>query len=264
MIRSVRSRAAVVAGVLITLSLFFAVEPPKANTLTRICDKFGSTPVSGGRYIVQNNEWGNSIPQCIDVTDNGFSITSGYHNLPTNGAPAAYPSIYAGCHYGKCSTRSGLPLPVTAFDDVQTSASYSTVNNGRWDAAYDIWFDSSPNPSGQNNGAEIMIWGHHGGPPKLFDSKNGTADLAGATWDVWEGRITNGDTAWNLISYVRQQTTNSLDIDVKEFTNDAANRGYVQRSWYLTSVQFGFEPWQGGPGLTVNSFNFTTSGTSGG
>jgi cellulase/cellobiase CelA1 len=38
-------------------------------------------------------------------------------------------------------------------------------------------------------------------------------------------------------------------------------RGYAQRSWYLTSVQAGFEPWIGGTGLAVNSFSYTTNGT---
>jgi len=72
---------------------------------------------------------------------------------------------------------------------------------------------------------------------------------------VWFGNV-----GWNVISYVRQQTTNSLDINVAEFTNDAVARGHVQATWYLTSVQFGFEPWQGGPGLAVNSFGVSATG----
>jgi hypothetical protein len=81
-----------------------------------------------------------------------------------------------------------------------------------------------------------------------------TVSLAGATWDVWYG-----NTGWNVVSYVRQQPANALDVSVKDFTTDAVNRGYVRTAWYLTSVQFGFEPWQGGPGLGVNSFSFTAS-----
>ncbi|WP_263992013.1 GH12 family glycosyl hydrolase domain-containing protein [Mycobacterium bourgelatii] len=29
----------------------------------------------------------------------------------------------------------------------------------------------------------------------------------------------------------------------------------VNQSWYLTSIQAGFEPWQGGVGLAVESFD---------
>jgi hypothetical protein len=240
--------ATLLAGLVMTVS------PPQAAAATQICDKYGSTKIQGGRYVVQNNEWGANDGQCISVTDSGFSVVSGNHNVPTNGAPASYPSIFAGCHYANCSTGSGLPLQVSSFGNVSSSVSYTTTN-GYWDAAYDLWFDPNPNQTGQNTGAEIMIWGAHQGPPQPVGSRVGTVNLAGATWDVWFGNI-----GWNVISYVRQQTTTSLNISVTAFTNDAVSRGYVQRSWYLTSVQFGFEPWQGGPGLAVNSFSFSTSG----
>src|SRR5206468_2633309 len=39
-------------------------------------------------------------------------------------------------------------------------------------------------------------------------------------------------------------------------------RGYASSSWYLTSIQAGFEPWSGGTGLAVNSFAVTTGGTT--
>jgi hypothetical protein len=50
---------------------------------------------------------------------------------------------------------------------------------------------------------------------------------------------------------------------VSAFWNDIVGRGYGQNSWYLTSVQAGFEPWINGTGLTVNNFSYST-GTGGG
>ena len=38
------------------------------------------------------------------------------------------------------------------------------------------------------------------------------------------------------------------------------SRGYGQNSWYLTSVQAGFEPWVNGTGLTVNTFTYSIGG----
>ncbi|MER7930783.1 MULTISPECIES: RICIN domain-containing protein [unclassified Streptomyces] len=254
------------AGALSVLLLGAAlalVHPGTARADTQICDQFGSTKIAGGRYVVQNNEWGDTSPQCINVTGSGFDITTASHNVPTNGAPAAYPSVYAGCHYTNCSTGSGLPLQVSAFGNPQTTVAYHTAG-GSWDAAYDIWFDTSPNPSGQNNGAELMIWGSHAGPPQPAGAKVGTATFEGATWDVWEGRLSNGGISWNVVSYVRQQTTNALDVHIRDFTDDVTARGYMSRSWYMTSVQFGFEPWVGGTGLGVDSFSFTANGSGGG
>ncbi|GGU44003.1 GH12 family glycosyl hydrolase domain-containing protein [Lentzea flava] len=257
-VRTLRPAALLLAAVTAVAGLVVAFGPPEATAATTICEKFGSTKIQGGRYVVENNEWGASDGQCISVSDNGFTITSGNHNVPTNGAPAAYPSIYAGCHYGNCSSGSGLPLQVNRFGTLSSSVAYSTAS-GSWNASYDLWFDPNPNQSGQNTGAELMIWGSHQGPPQPIGSKVGTASLAGTGWDVWVGNI-----GWNVISYVRQQTTNSLNLNLAEFANDAVRRGQVQTSWYLTSVQFGFEPWQGGPGLAVNSFSFSPSGDGGG
>lgn len=243
------------------LSLTFA---PSASANTTICDKTGSMAVSGGKYIVQNNEWGDSIPQCIDVSDDGFKVTTGWHDVGTGGAPAAYPSIYAGCHYGNCSSGNGLPLQVSSFANPQSSVDFSTAD-GQWDAAYDLWFDTNPYPAGQNNGAEIMIWANHSGPPSPAGSKVGTVWLEGANWDVWKGRFgDNGSIGWNVVSYVRQQPTIAISVSIKDFTTDSIARGYMSPAWYMTSVQFGFEPWVGGPGLAVNSFSYTSNGSGGG
>lgn len=253
--------AALTALLLAAALLLFPAGSAHADT--QICDTFGSTSIAGGRYIVQNNEWGDSSPQCLSVTGSGFDITTASHNVPTNGAPAAYPSVYAGCHYGNCTSGSGLPLQVSAFGNPQSTVAYHT-SGGAWDAAYDIWFDTSPSPAGQNNGAELMIWGSHAGAPQPAGSKIGTANLAGATWDVWEGRLSNAGISWNVVSYVRQQTTGSLDVHIKDFTDDATGRGYLSSAWWMTSVQFGFEPWIGGTGLGVDNFSFTTSGSGSG
>jgi hypothetical protein len=220
---------------------------------TTICEKFGSTRVQDGRYIVQNNVWGADIQQCISVAGTGFAITSGQHNKPTNGAPGAYPSIYLGCHYGNCTTNSGLPAMRSSLSAVDSSVQFRTAP-GQWNAAYDLWFDPAAKTDGQNNGAEIMVWVNHQGAPQPVGAKQATASIGGATWDVWFGRI-NDNGGWNVISYVRQPTATSWSGNLLAFADDAASRGHVQRSWYLTSVQFGFEPWEGGPGLAVNSFS---------
>ncbi|HET6211589.1 MAG TPA: cellulose binding domain-containing protein [Micromonosporaceae bacterium] len=229
--------------------------PASADTV--ICQKFGSTTIQSGRYVVQNNIWNADTAQCINVTSTGFTITTANHNKPTNGGPASYPSIYAGCHYATCSAGSGLPMQVSSgqFGAVRTSVSMTYPSSGTWDAAYDIWFDPTPRTDGQNTGAEIMVWLNRQGAIQPFGSRVGSASLAGASWDVWFG-----NPGWNIISYVRTAPTNTMDFAVSTFYSDAVSRGYAQNSWYLTSVQAGFEPWVGGTGLAVNTFSYATSG----
>lgn len=248
------ARALMTVGLLAgALTATAGLAPPAAQAAT-ICEKYGSTPVSNGRYIVQNNVWGADTTQCIDTTSSGFRVTQANHNNATNGAPASYPSIYYGCHYANCTTNSGLPLQASAsaFSGIRSSVSMS-YSSGVWDAAYDIWFDPTPRTDGQNTGAEIMVWLNKQGSIQPVGSRVGSANIAGGTWDVWFGNI-----GWNVVSYVRTSATSSIDFAVSDFYNDTVNRGYGQRSWYLTSIQAGFEPWVGGSGLAVNSFSVTT------
>jgi chitodextrinase len=226
-----------------------------------ICDKFGSTTVSSGRFVVMNNVWGDDTTQCIDVNQNGpgFNITTASHNKATNGAPGAYPAIYYGCHYANCSLNSGLPMQSSqaAFNGIRTSVTMNYPSSGVWDAAYDIWFDPTPRTDGQNTGAEIMVWLNKMGPIQPVGSQVATATINGATWNVWEGNV-----GWNVVSYVRQSATTSMNFAVNDFYSDAVNRGFAQRSWYLTSIQAGFEPWVGQTGLAVSAFSVTSGGSS--
>ena len=232
------------------LSSAHAAPSDTARPLAEICDTYGTEQV--GRYVVQNNVWGASTAQCITTTDNGFRISVAEHHNPTDGAPAAYPSIFAGCHYGICTPDSGLPLQVSALGGATSSVSMTRPDSGEWNASYDLWFDPTPRTDGQNTGAELMIWLDHRGAPQPIGSPVGTAQINGATWEVWVG-----NTGWNVISYVHTGGTGSLNFQIKDFTDDAVARGQIDPSWYLTSVQAGFEPWVGGAGLAVDSFSFS-------
>jgi len=256
-----RRLSSTVAAALLALAGGFAVAATAsaAHADSQICTQYGSTTIQGGRYIVQNNVWGDSTTQCINVTGSGFAVTSAVHNLPQNGAPAAYPSVYAGCHYANCSSGSGLPLAVSdgRFGSVSTSVSMSYPNNGSvYDASYDIWFDPTPRTDGQNTGAELMVWLNHTGSVQPAGRQVGSVNIGGTNWNVWYG-----NSGWNIVSYVRQSPTSSISFNVASFYRDMVNRGYAQNSWYLTSVQAGFEPWVNGTGLAVNNFSYSMSGS---
>lgn len=107
-------------------------------------------------------------------------------------APAAYPSIIAGCHWGTCSgvdpKRPGAPFPlqgtsISRLESVWTiQVPQDPSPDEAWNASYDIWYDTNTrwtstadhtpplphnpqavNNPGQNDGAEIMIWVNHAG-----------------------------------------------------------------------------------------------------
>ncbi|MDX3128647.1 cellulose binding domain-containing protein [Streptomyces europaeiscabiei] len=229
-----------------------------AQADTAICQPFGSTTIQG-RYVVQNNRWGTSATQCIAVTDSGFRITQADGSVPTNGAPKSYPSVYNGCHYTNCSPGTKLPAQLSTIASAPTSISYGYVNDAAYNASYDIWLDPTPRTDGVNR-TEIMIWFNKVGSIQPIGSPVGNATVAGREWQVWTGSNGSND----VLSFVAPSAITSWTFDVMDFARQAVSRGLAQNNWYMTSVQAGFEPWQNGAGLAVNSFSSTVNtGSSG-
>lgn len=244
-VRLAVAAALVAIGALTSLSV--ATLPAHADT--QICEQYGSTTIQG-KYVVMNNRWGTSEQQCINVTDNGFQVTTANGSVPTNGAPKSYPAIYNGCHYANCSPGTNLPKQLSTIGSAPTSISYTYTGNAVFDAAYDIWLDPTAKKDGVNR-TEIMVWFNHVGPVQPVGSKTGTANVGGRSWDVWTGNNGGND----VISFVAPSAISSWTFDVMDFANSAIQHGLAQNSWYLTSVQAGFEPWQNGAGLAVTSFS---------
>lgn len=227
------------------------------------CTTEGTQTTPGGEYVIQNNEWNSSAQQCITYTSGtAWSVSTANFALPTNGAPATYPSIYKGCHWGLCSTGSGLPIQVSNLGSATSSWSTVQPASGAYDVAYDLWFNSTPTTTGQPDGTEVMIWLNSRGGVQPFGSQTGTANVAGSNWNVWTGQ----QTSWKIISYVLNPGATSVtNLDVKALINDAVARGSINPSHYFIDAEAGFEIWQGGQGLATNSFSFSaTAGTNGG
>ncbi|MFE2018919.1 cellulose binding domain-containing protein [Streptomyces sp. NPDC059499] len=247
-LRSARSAVTALLVALASLAALGAVATP-AHADTLICDQYG-TAVIQGRYVVQNNRWGTADEQCVNVTANGFTIERAGGSVPTNGAPKSYPSVFNGCHYTNCSPGTALPERLSSISSAPSSITYAFVDNAVYNASYDIWLDPQPKTDGVNR-TEIMIWFNRVGPIQPIGSQTGTASVGGRTWEVWTGSNGGND----VISFVAPSAISSWTFDVMDFVDQTVARGMAQPSWYLTSVQAGFEPWQNGAGLGVTSFS---------
>ncbi|MBL7253816.1 GH12 family glycosyl hydrolase domain-containing protein [Paractinoplanes lichenicola] len=250
-------RAALASGLLAAAALTSLAVAGPAAADTQICEQYGSTTI-GGRYVVMNNRWGTSAQQCINVTSTGFAITSQQGTGSTSGAPVSYPAVYLGCHYTKCSPGTNLPIRVSDIASATSSISYQYVSGATYDAAYDIWLDPSPKTDGVSQ-QEIMIWFNRQGSIQPIGSIVGNATIGGRTWQVWQG--SNGSNA--VVSYVAPSAISSWSFSVLDFIRDVQNRGAITNSWYLTSIQAGFEPWIGGAGLAVTDFSAAVNGNGG-
>jgi len=201
-------------------------------------------------------------------------------------APAAYPAIYKGCHWGECSESEGTLFPLRISEVASLFSRWEwdlgaagTEPDAAFSVAYKMWLDRNasgalpdhPEDVDQNDGAEIAIWINNRG----YDKVNNTGDpirpsgelvADGATipsvpgtWDVWIEPDAGDDVHWHTVSYVREDRVTEMDVDGKLFLRDAMARSCgdemcVLPSWWLTSMQAGFEIWSNGEGLRSDSF----------
>jgi hypothetical protein len=233
---------------------------------TSLCQE-QTASVSGGTYIVQNNEFDSSASECLSTDGNAdFTVANSSIANATNGEPGAYPSIYQGCHWGNCSS-GGLtssPVQVSSLTAGKVSTSWSTTQPGgsgnAYDVAYDIWVNQTPTTSGQPNGTEIMVWLNHNGSVQPFGSEVASnVSLGGHTYNIWYGT----QSSWDTVTYdMTSGSTSVSNLDVGTLAQDSVSRGYTKSSWYLIDIEAGFELWQGGAGLATNSFSVSTNGSS--
>lgn len=151
--------AGVAAALVLAAASMLTGAPAASAAPVTDCTQWGTTELQGGEYLYQQNEWNSETEQCVSVDpDTGaWSVTKSSFNLPTNGAPATYPSSYKGCHWGACTTDSGLPLRVDELGSVTTDWSTTQVDSGAYNVSMDIWFNSAPVTDDQPDGTEVMI-----------------------------------------------------------------------------------------------------------
>jgi hypothetical protein len=220
------------------------------------CSPNGVTPLDRGVYNFQLNEGSASRQECASTSGTGFTITTANLNARTNGAPAAYTSIYRGCHWGACTSSNPFPIQESNLASATTSVDLMQPPGFTNDAAYDIWFNQSSITSGQPNGTEVMIWLNHQGAIRPFGTQTAVAAINGANYEVWTG----SQQSWKIISYVASTpVTGVTSLNLMPFFADAVSRGSLDPSWWLIDVEFGFEIWTGGQGLALSNFSVSAA-----
>jgi len=221
----------------------------------------GNVSLDGGVYIFQSNEWNSTLPQCATIDGIGFTLTTANFDQSSLGSysPATYPSVYRGCHWGNCTSSNPFPIEMSNLASATSSVTITQPGGYENDSAYDIWFNQTSTTSGQPNGTEIMIWINHQGGAGPAGSLAGTATIDGASYQVYTGRMAS----WNIASYVANPGVDSVaSLNLIPFFNDAISRGMLESSWWLIDVEYGFEVWDGGQGLSAT--NFSVSAAAGG
>jgi hypothetical protein len=216
---------------------------------------FARVKMPGSHYIVNNNNFMGRT-ECLS----GSHISAAFR-VSASGATAtgpgsdAYPNIYIGCSWSRCSRYTPLPARLSGLRHPLTSWSTTENARGAWSAAYDLWFDPRPLRSGQA-ATEMMIWLN---AQALYDPAGKgwpVVRLDGALWYVLSWETGNGRQQWRYVQFRKFTPRWSVTgLSLTPFFQYMESHGWVTPRWYLLNVEAGFEIWHGGTGLATTSFS---------
>jgi hypothetical protein len=224
----------------------------------QVCTPFGT--VTMGKYWINNNLWGQSSgsgTQCVwgnSVSGNTISWGTSWNWSGQSNQVKSFSSSVLGWHWGWMIGNTGLPTQLSANRNVNTSWQYTVNANGTFNVAYDGWFHTIPNPTFENQPTdELMIWTYRAGGAGPAGTLQGRVTLAGTQWDLYRGVVGS----WNVFSYVRVTNATNVSFNIRDFTSDLVNRGWMSNTKYLTSVQAGTEVFIGSG--TLNTTGYSTN-----
>jgi hypothetical protein len=193
----------------------------------------------------------------IDPNTNIANVTFNW-DITSSQTPGVvnFSNITYGLHPGSAfSTTKKLPVRVTSMGDQVVNADVKTSceTTCSYQTMLDVFVMSSNSTSNADIGTEIVILTDRNiGPSDLTGE---TATIGGVTYKVvHNGFITN----WNAIQYFAPIGTpiNSMKINVKDFVNDALQRGWIKSTDYLVSIELGTEVIQGKGKTEIKNLHF--------
>jgi hypothetical protein len=210
----------------------------------------------GVNYFFMANGWGPKFEsQTVSWNGTSFTVVSMQGERGDNGEPASYPTVFCGAYSDSRSGECGLPAAISSISTLRTGWSWQpNGNTGDYNAAYDIWLATGPDPDAFSG--FLMVWFRDPPGEQPTGSRiktRATVQNVPGVWDIWQG------TAWNqfpIISWVRpeNQDTLEMEFDVMDFIRDAQSRALEVPGTYILSVAVGFEMWE--PVANLESVDF--------
>ncbi len=219
----------------------------------------GTTPDTSWKI-----NWTYADGQTVTATNNVILNQSGANVTASNESYNGTISAGGSTQFGGSGTWNGTTNSLPKLTCVAGSSTY--------DVAYDIWFNSTPTTNTQPNAEELMVWlNYNGAIYPIGGSPVGTATIDGINYTIWVGSQTNEQgISWKTVSYVMQGAytpsgrTSVSNLNIGDLALNSVQRGYMSPSDYLIDVEMGFEVWQNGTGLAIDSYSVEPNGISGG
>jgi len=210
----------------------------------------------GAGLVVRNDNYGGRR-ECLANVNRRANFAVASSAARRKGVePAAFPNIFYGCSWGICSPSARLPRRLSRLRNPVTSWYTAGRPQGRWDAAYDIWFARQRATGGQDRGAEIMLWLRTDGLGRPAAAHSLLIDRRRWQLEHWITRNPATGDHWPLIIFWMTHPRRYVrHLALMPFFHRVEALGLLHRSYWLTSVEAGFEVWRGGTGLRTTSFS---------
>jgi len=220
-------------------------------------DKYAN--IDGGSYRFQANGWnmvnGNMV---IDLLPGaGFKMSTQSCNTDSD-APCSYPSVYVGTSADGKRSGGYSAKQISAIQSVPTCLGWNsggTPASHEYNVSYDVWFASS---SGAQNAEKfLMVWLRD--PPSfqpggMFPVQDG-AVIGSQTWQVWNGPNHAQQSVTSYVAPNARADGKAYSFNLKDFIDDAVERGYLSPNDYLISIMGGMEIWGGAQGASITGFS---------
>lgn len=212
---------------------------------------------------VENNNWGAANApggtQSVYAANSGGGPRCGwdwdYPAVNTNDVKAYPQFIFGKKPWANSSTTNLLPCPLSPVPSIVADFSMRSLNDGKFNAAFEIWLTYSAAANGQADIAdEVMFWVGQGGGPSPAGAYQTTDTLAdGRTFDLWVGNIQN----WRYFAIVFHAPSLAGQIDFGIYLKWLIDRGSLSSERYIASLEFGNEVWYGSGATIVDQLAIT-------
>jgi hypothetical protein len=195
--------------------------------------------------------------QCLSTPRSGrpaFRVSTSTAHLPDSKV-SAFPEIYTGCLWNRCTEGTHFPKQVFTIRNAQTTWETRLHSRGLWNASYDIWVFRHRHKTGQSRGAELMIWLHTHGMSRPEGWPIYKID--GRRWWLEHWVTTDGKgNFWNYLQFRRVRPVNHVhNLRLRPFFKVAEQRGLIRPRWWVEDIAAGFEIWDGGQNLRTKWFS---------
>ncbi|KAG2420674.1 endoglucanase A precursor [Aspergillus terreus] len=219
-----------------------------------LCAQYDSA--SSPPYSVNNNLWGKDQgtgEQCVYVDSLSSSGASWHTTWTWSGGEGTVKSY----------SNSGVTFDKKLVSDVQsisTSVSWSQDNTDvNADVAYDLFTAANVDHATSSGDYELMVWLARYGTIQPIGTQIATATVGGQSWEVWYGTSIQAGAEQKTYSFVAGSPIQSYSGDLKAFFDYLTqSQSFPADSQYLINLQFGTEPFTGGP-VTFTVSDWTAS-----